>query len=135
MSTTQTSALTAEQMEEARAAEKRGRDYELVKQLQQSPVWNEVLVPLLKRRIDRSISGLRNRSKARKDQAPDDYLIGRWDEAEAWFNDLYRLVEAREVELSEVATVSEQDANLRALAMLGRFSPVTSAPPVPNERL
>ena len=133
--TTAMSGLTPEQTEQARAQERLRHQYELVKALQASPVWTEVLVPLLKKRIDKTVAGLRNRSRARQEAAPDDYLMGRWDEAEAWFNDLYKLVEAHEMEMREATTeMTEQEANLRALSMLGRFSPVTSAPPVPDER-
>lgn len=121
-----------EYVDAAKAESERKRNVDLVIALKQTPVWNLVLKPMCEDRIRRHMRLLRMRTRARMDTAPDDYLVGRWDEAEAWLNEIENLVRDWEMERNLSQVMGEHEANLRMLASYGRFSPITSAPPVPE---
>jgi hypothetical protein len=101
---------------------------EQLRGLMQSPVWTQVLVPMVQGRIKRYIMMMKDRSEKRKKEAPDDYIAGAWDEAEAWLKDPLMLVRDWDQQVAMQADEDRQNDTAIVTAAFGRHSPYTGSP-------
>jgi hypothetical protein len=120
-------------MKKEQTVDQRERNAELVRALMHSPVWNEVIIPLVEYRIGQCIRQVKDRSDARKANVSDDYLAGRWEEAELWLTGIMKTLQEWESEKARNYDDADYATTLRMRAVLGLHSPVTSAPAYPSE--
>jgi hypothetical protein len=113
--------------------EQRERNAELVRALMKSPVWGEVVIPLVESRISQYLRLIKDRTEARKAEYSDDYLAGRWEEAELWLVGIMKILQEWEAEKARNHDDTSYATNVRLRAVLGLHSPVTSAPAYPPE--
>ena len=102
--------------------------HELVRHLMASRGWVQVVQPALLERLVRNMKLLRDRSKTRRDKLPDDYIVGRMDEAEALFSDLENVIRQHEEEVREKKDEATLTDDALARALLGRYGPFMTEP-------